>query len=139
MVRDENKFCRGSVIYGWLIQNLLMRNLYDLHDIWGLLFVFSIENTRSEAREEIIASKNVNDNEELAQLFDILVRPEFFLYALQERNLLINTLDHFLASGDSFDYVFRNMDAYFEDDVKDQRQFMRVLLDSLNKYQACRQ
>ncbi|WP_448643648.1 hypothetical protein [Pseudomonas mediterranea] len=116
-----------------------MKNLYDLHDVWGLLFVFSIENTRSKIREEIIASKNVNDNEALAQLFDILVRPEFFLYNLQERNLLINTLSHFLINGDGFDYVFRNMDTYFKDDVKDQRQFMRVLLGSLSRYQACRQ
>ncbi|NUT88199.1 hypothetical protein HNO91_17320 [Pseudomonas corrugata] len=116
-----------------------MGKVYDLHDIWGLLFVFSIENTRSEAREKIIASKDVNDNEELAQLFDMLVRPEFFLYAPQERNLLIDTLSHFLAIGDSFDYVFRNMDTYFDSDVKDRRQFMQVLLDSLNKYQAERQ
>ncbi|WP_055128490.1 hypothetical protein [Pseudomonas mediterranea] len=113
-----------------------MRKVYDLHDIWGLLFVFSIENTQSEAREKIIASKNVNDNEELAQLFDILVRPEFFFYAPQERNLLVDTLSHFLANGDSFDYVFQNMDTYFDDDIKDQRQFMRVLLSSLNRYQA---
>ena len=114
----------------------MMKDVYDLHSIWGLLFVFSIENTRSEIREEIITSKNVNNDEELAQLFDILIRPEFFLYNPQERKLLVNTLNHYLANGDSFDYVFLNMDTYFDEDVKDQRQFMRVLLESLKRYQA---
>ena len=113
-----------------------MKNVYDLHDVWGLLFVFSIENTRSEIREEIITSKNVNNDEDLVQLFDILIRPEFFLYTIQERNLLIDTLNHFLRSGDSFDYVFRNMDTYFAEDIKDRRQFMETLLKCLIKYRA---
>jgi hypothetical protein len=56
---------------------------YDLHCIWGLLFVFSIENTNDVALEEIITSKNVNDDEELSQLFDLLIRPDFYV-ALQK-------------------------------------------------------
>ncbi|AXP04689.1 hypothetical protein DZG01_17595 [Pseudomonas fluorescens] len=113
-----------------------MKSVYDQHDVWGLLFVFNIENTRDEAREELIVSKDVNDDEELAQLFDALVRPEFFYYNLKERDVLVRTVRHFLESGDNFDYVFSNMVAYFDDDVKDQRRFMKVLLNCLEKYQA---
>lgn len=113
-----------------------MKNTYDLHDVWGLLFVFSIENTHDVVREEIIASKNVNDDEELGQLFDILIRPEFLFHSSQEQVLLINTLSYFLENGDSFDRVFLNLDTYFDDVVNDQRQFMRVLLTSLMRYQA---
>ncbi|WP_434703466.1 hypothetical protein J3P85_21545 [Pseudomonas sp. Z1-12] len=113
-----------------------MRLGYDLHDVWGLLFVFSIENTHDVAREEIITSKNVNDDEELGQLFDFLIRPEFLFHSPKDKILLINTLGYFLENGDSFDRVFLNLDAYFDDDVNDQRQFMRVLLASLMIYQA---
>ena len=113
-----------------------MKNTYDLHDIWGLLFVFSIENTHDVTREEIITSKNVNDDEELAQLFDLLIRPEFLFHSSEEKIMLINTLSYFLDSGDSFDRVFLNLDTYFDDVVNDQRQFMRVLLASLMRYQA---
>lgn len=113
-----------------------MKSVYDQHDIWGLLFVFNIENTSDEAREELIVSKNINDDEELAQLFDALVRPEFFSYNLKERDVLVYTLRYFLEAGDDFNYVFSNMVAYFDDDVKDQRQFMRVLLNCLERYQA---
>ncbi|AVU74870.1 hypothetical protein [Pseudomonas rhizophila] len=113
-----------------------MKNIYDLHDVWGLLFVFSIENVHDVAREEIITSKNVNDDEELGQLFDLLVRPEFLFHSPKEQVLLINTLNYFLESGDSFDRVFLNLDTYFDDDVNDRRRFMRVLLTSLIRYQT---
>lgn len=113
-----------------------MKNPYDMHDIWGLLFVFSIENTHDVAREEIITSKNVNDDEELGRLFDLLIRPEFLFYSQKEQVLLINTLSYFLENGDGFDRVFLNLDTYFDDVVNDQRQFMRVLLASLMRYQA---
>ncbi|WHS58933.1 hypothetical protein [Pseudomonas sp. G2-4] len=113
-----------------------MKSTYDLHDVWGLLFVFSIENTHDVAREEIITSKNVNDDEELRQLFDFLIRPEFLFHSPKEQNLLINTLSYFLENDDSFDGVFLNLDTYFDSDVNDQRRFMRVLLASLVRYQA---
>ncbi|QGA51508.1 hypothetical protein [Pseudomonas brassicacearum] len=113
-----------------------MKNTYDMHDVWGLLFVFSIENTHDVAREEVITSKNVNDDEELGQLFDLLIRPEFLFHSQKEQVLLINTLSYFLENGDSFDRVFLNLDTYFDDVVNDQRQFMRVLLASLMRYQA---
>lgn len=113
-----------------------MNRPYTLWSIRGLLFVFDIENTHDLEREEIIVSKNVNDNKELAELFDTLLRPEFFIYSEQERISLIETLSYFLEVGNSFDEVFSKMDTYFDDDVKDQRQFMKVLLGCLERYQS---
>jgi len=113
-----------------------MNRPYTLWSIRGLLFVFDIENTHDLEREEIIVSKNVNDNKELAELFDILLRPEFFIYSEQERISLIETLSYFLEVGNSFDEVFSKVDTYFDDDVKDQRQFMKVLLGCLGRYQS---
>lgn len=113
-----------------------MKNSYDLHDIWGLLFVFSIENTHDVAREEIIASKNVNDDEELSQLFDLLIRPDFLYHNSKEQGLLVDTLAYFLECGDSFDRVFLNLDTYFDQDIYDQRHFMEVLLNCLRGYQS---
>jgi hypothetical protein len=113
-----------------------MKQTYDLHDIWALLFVFSIENTHDVAREEIITSKNINCDEDLKQLFDLLIRPEFMHHTPKEQALLIDTLEHFLKGGDSFDRVFLTMDTYFDDDVHDQRRFMKILLNSLIKYKS---
>lgn len=113
-----------------------MNRPYTLWSIRGLLFVFDIENTHDLEREEIIVSKNVNDDKELAELFDALLRPEFFIYSEQERISLIETLSYFLEAGNSFDEVFSKMDTYFDDDVKDQRQFMRVLINCLKRYQS---
>lgn len=113
-----------------------MKSAYDIWDIKSLLFVFDIENTRDLHREEIIVSKDVNNDGELAQLFDMLLRPEFFIYTENERQLLIATLVHFLELDDNFDRVFTKIDTYFDDDVKDQRKFMLVLLDCLRRYQA---
>lgn len=109
---------------------------YDLHCVWRLLFVFSIENTNDVAREEIITSKNVSDDKELSQLFDLLIRPDFLCHSSKEQILLIDTLAYFLGCDDSFDRVFLNLDTCFDQKVEDQRRFMRVLLASLTKYRA---
>lgn len=105
-----------------------------LWSIRGLLFVFDIENTHDLERETIIVSKNVNDDKELSELFDALLRQEFFIYSEQERIRLIETLSYFLEAGDSFDEIFSRMDTYFDDDVKDQRRFMKVLINCLERY-----
>ena len=102
----------------------------------SLLFLFDIDNTHDDAREKIIVSKNVNDEVELAELFDILMRPEFLSYSVNEREWCVETLRHYLGSGDSFDAVFTKITTYFDEDVEDQRQFMQVLLNCLSKYQA---
>ncbi|MEJ5060895.1 MULTISPECIES: hypothetical protein [unclassified Pseudomonas] len=113
-----------------------MKDSYTLWSIRGLLFVFDIENARDLNREEVIVSKNVNDAEELSELFDILIRPEFFIYTEMERQRLIDTLVYFLDRRDTFDEIFTKMDTYFEDEVSDRRQFMIVLLGRLKSYQS---
>jgi hypothetical protein len=112
-----------------------MSNSYNIADIRGLLFVFDIENTNDDVREEIISSKNVNDEKELVELFDLLMRSEFLIYKERERVSLINTIAHFLDFDDSFDRVFNKMTTYFDDEVIDQRKFMEVLLGCLKRYQ----
>ncbi|TDV50590.1 hypothetical protein LOY43_08595 [Pseudomonas sp. B21-041] len=101
----------------------------------GLLFLFDIENTDDDAREKIIVSKNVNDKKELAELFDILMKPEFLSYSVEEREWCVETLKHYLDVDDDFDAVFTKITTYFDDDVEDQRQFMQVLLNCLLRYQ----
>ncbi|WP_392893645.1 hypothetical protein ACF6ZU_15000 [Pseudomonas migulae] len=112
-----------------------MKGSYSIDDIRGLLFVFDIENTDDEEREEIIASKNVNDDGELSELFDNLIKPEFFVYREKERESLINTIEHFIDLDDDFDRVFKKMTNYFDDEVIDQRRFMVILLRCLQRYQ----
>lgn len=102
----------------------------------SLLFLFDIENTQDDAREKIIVSKNVNDERELAELFDALMEPEFASYSYEERVWCIETVTHYLEVGDSFDAVFKKVTTYFDDDVKDQRQFMQVLLNCLQNYHS---
>ena len=112
-----------------------MKKSYNIADVRSLLFVFDIENTDDEAREGIIVSKNVNDEKELGELFDILMKPEFLIYTRRERDILIDTISHFLEANDTFDRVFGKMTTYFDDEVVDQRRFMMVLLGRLRRYQ----
>jgi hypothetical protein len=112
-----------------------MKNKYKIVDIKNLLFVFDIENTRSDEREKIIVSKDVNNDKELAELFDALLKSEFLDYTTQEQVSLTETVAHFLNEDDNFDRVFGRMTTYFDEDVIDQRRFMRVLLSCLRRYQ----
>lgn len=104
--------------------------------IRSLLFTYDIENAKDIERETLIISKNVNDDKELAGLFDELTKPEFVLYGVEERQWYIDTLKYFLGTGDSFDSVFYLFDNYFDDEIIDKRQFMKVLLECLVRYQA---
>ena len=112
-----------------------MRDIYNIASIRGLLFVFDIENADDDAREALIASKNVNDEKELSDLFDLLLKPEFFAYEQKGRETLINTVAYFLNENDDFDRVFERMTTYFDDEVVDQVKFMKVLLVCLQRYQ----
>lgn len=112
-----------------------MKVSYEIVDIKNLLFVFDIENIRDDERERVIASRNVNDDEELTELFDVLLKSEFLEYTLEEQASLTDTIAHFLKEGDSFDRVFGRMTTYFDDDILDQRRFMQVLLKCLVRYQ----
>lgn len=100
----------------------------------GLLFTYCIENSKNQERELFIASKNINDKEELKELFDTLTKPEFMLYQQQERQWHIDTLQHFLKTEESFESVFYLFDTYFEDEILDKREFMKVLFECLVHY-----
>lgn len=113
-----------------------MKRQPRLSIIRGLLFTYNIENTKDLEREEIIVSKNVNDRKELSELFDTLTKPEFFTYTKEEQQWFINTISHYLSINDTFDSVFYLLDTYFEDEIIDQRHFMKVLLECLVRYQV---
>lgn len=112
-----------------------MKNNFNIADIRSLLFVFDIENTYDAERETIIASKNVNNERELTEMFDILMEPEFLAYTSKERDSLICTIEYFLSESDTFDRVFEKMTTYFDDEVISQKAFMEVLLRCLRRYQ----
>ncbi|MFP3670690.1 hypothetical protein SB717_37015, partial [Priestia sp. SIMBA_032] len=83
-----------------------MKNKPKLSILRGLLFTYCVENSKNLEREETIASKDVNSSKELAELFDILTRPEFLPYREDEQQSFIETLQHFLEAGESFEFVF---------------------------------
>jgi hypothetical protein len=107
----------------------------DLEILQGLLFTYSIENTKDLKREEIIVSKDINNETELSELFDILTKPYFLSYREDEQEWLIETIQHFLSANDDFESVFYLFDTYFEDSITDKRSFMKTLLNCLKKYQ----
>lgn len=102
----------------------------------GLLFLFDIDNVDDVEREQIIVSKNVNDEVGLAELFDMLMRPEFTAYSDCDREWYIDTLIYYLGLEESFDSVFDKLTTYFNDEVEDRRKFMQVLLECLLRYQG---
>ncbi|WDU65737.1 hypothetical protein LRS56_12640 [Pseudomonas poae] len=99
-----------------------------------LLFTYSIENTRNLEREEIIASKNINNETELSELFDTLTKSEFLSYGEDEQIWLIETIEYYLSIDDDFKSVFNLFNTYFEADIIDKKIFMKVLLRRLKNY-----
>lgn len=102
----------------------------------GLLFVFNVENVHSDEREEIIVSKNINDDAELSELFDVLLRPEFLSCPPGAQEKYIETINYYLEAGDTFDDLFDGMDTYFDQEIYDQRHFMKILLSCLKRYSS---
>ncbi|AZE95054.1 hypothetical protein C4J96_2938 [Pseudomonas orientalis] len=102
--------------------------------IRGLLFTYDIENTDDLKREALIASKDVNNEKELVELFNELTKPDFLAYTKPEQDWFIDSIEHFLAIGDSFDGVFKTMATYFSTEVHDQQKFMKTLLNCLKNY-----
>ena len=102
--------------------------------IRSLLFTYSIENFDNANRERFIASKNINNEKELSELFEKLTKPEFILYSLEQRQWHIDTLKYFLSTEENFDSTFEHFDTYFDDDIVDKRALMRTLLTCLNEY-----
>lgn len=111
-----------------------MKKKPSLEILKGLLFTYCTENTKNLEREEIIVSKNINDEGELTELFKILTRPEFLSYQKDEQLWFIETIEHFLSTEENFEGVFYLFDTYFEDDINDKRAFMSILLDCLKGY-----
>lgn len=102
--------------------------------IKSLLFTYSIENYDDPERERFIASKNINDEKELTELFDKLTKPEFLSYRPKERQWHIDTLHHYLDTDENFESVFYFLDTYFDYEITNHRQFMKVLLRCLEHY-----
>lgn len=102
--------------------------------IRGLLFTYDIENTDDLERERFISSKNVNNEEELIELFDELTKPEFLSYTEPEQEWFIDSIEHYLTANDDFNAVFKTMATYFNDPVADQRAFMKILSSRLKQY-----
>lgn len=75
--------------------------------IRGLLFTYDIENTDNPEREDFISSKNVNNKEELIELFDELTKPEFLSYTKSEQEWFIESIEHYLSINDDFNAVFK--------------------------------
>ena len=89
--------------------------------IRGLLFTYDIENTDDFEREKLIASKDINNEKELIELFDEVTKPEFLDYSRAEQEWFITSITHYLAINDDFDEVFNNMATYFSAPVTDHR------------------
>lgn len=113
-----------------------VKNKPSMSIIRGLLFTYDIENTDDLEREILIASKDINNEKELSELFDELTKPEFLLYTKIEQDWFIDSIDHYLSINDSFDAVFKTMATYFNTPVSDQRKFMKVLLSNLKQYKS---
>lgn len=106
----------------------------SLEILKGLLFTYNIENTEDREREEIIVSKDINNETELSELFDTLTKPEFLSYRKDEQEWFIDTLQHYLSTDENFESVFYLLDTYFEQEINNKRQFMKVLLNCLKSY-----
>ncbi len=102
--------------------------------IRGLLFTYDIENTDDLEREEFISSKDINNEQELIELFEKLTKPEFLDYTKPEQEWFISSIEHYLSINDNFDAVFKKMATYFSEPVADQRKFMQILVNCLKQY-----
>ena len=111
-----------------------MKKKPNLAILQGLLFTYSIENTKNLEREETIVSKDINNETELSELFDSLTKPEFLSYRECEQIWLIETIEYYLSIDEDFESVFYLFDTYFEDDITNKRDFMRALLKCLKNY-----
>ncbi|KAA5845348.1 hypothetical protein F2A38_00590 [Pseudomonas chlororaphis] len=113
-----------------------MNKKTDLNIFRSLLFIFDIDNpdNDSKIRQDIIASKNINDIRELSELFDTILKPEFLAYTPEARERCIKTLKYFLNTDENFDFLFDKITTHFNYDIEDQRHFMRTLHHCLNRY-----
>ncbi|MGY4640616.1 hypothetical protein [Pseudomonas sp. TE24901] len=108
----------------------------SLSIIQGLLFTYCTENFHDPVKEALITSINVNDEQELTELFDELTKPEFLLYTEPDQEWFISSIEHFLSADNTFDAVFKTMATYFSEPVIDQKKFMQTLLSRLRIYKC---
>lgn len=113
-----------------------MKKKPSMSIIRGLLFTYDIENTDDLERENLISSKNINNEKELIELFDELTKPEFLSFTEPEQEWFIDSIEHYLSAGDDFDAVFKKMATYFSEPIANQRLFMEILLNRLKQYMA---
>ncbi|WPN60067.1 hypothetical protein [Pseudomonas sp. P9_31] len=112
-----------------------MKPTPELSSLRNLLFIFDIDYTDNDEREEIIVSKNVNNRDELSELFDQVLQPEFTAHPKSARDRLIRTFEFYLEKDENFDSAFDKLSTYFNDEIEDHRDFMKVLLERLTKYE----
>ncbi|AZF11295.1 hypothetical protein C4J93_3099 [Pseudomonas sp. R2-37-08W] len=62
--------------------------------------------------------------------------PEFYTYTLEEQDWYIETIRYYLSTEETFDSVFYLFDTYFEDDINDNRAFVKTLLECLTRYRT---
>lgn len=105
-----------------------------LSSLRNLLFIFDIDYTNDDEREEIIASKNVNKKDELSELFYQTLQSEFTDYPKSARNRIIKSLEFYLEKDENLDSTFDKLSTYFDDEIEDHRHFMKALLKCLTKY-----
>ncbi|WP_331716173.1 hypothetical protein [Pseudomonas trivialis] len=70
----------------------------DLAILRGLLFTYCIENCRDAEREQIIASKNTNNEKKLSELLNTPTKPEFFSYKKMNSSGLLTLFNIFYQS-----------------------------------------
>ncbi|OIN53489.1 hypothetical protein [Pseudomonas costantinii] len=116
-----------------------MKNKPSLSIIRGLLFTYDIENTDDLERETFIASKNINDEKELSELFDELTKPDFLSYTKTEQEWFIDSIEYYLSINDNFDAAFETMATYFSTPINNKRKFMQTLLNRLKHYKNTHQ
>ncbi|MGX0889542.1 hypothetical protein AB7M22_001550 [Pseudomonas sp. ADAK2 TE3594] len=113
-----------------------MKPTPELSSLRNLLFIFDIDYTDDDEREQIIASKDVNNRNELSELFDQILQPEFIAYPKSARDRFIKTLEFYLEKDENFDAIFDKLSTYFDDEIEDHQHFMTVLLECLTKYES---
>lgn len=110
----------------------------DLNIFRSLLFVFDIDNpdNDSKTRQDILVSKNINNTQELKELFDTILKSELLAYTPEARKRCIKTLEHSLITNESFEVLFEKITTHFDDNIEDRRQFMQALYNCLTHYNA---
>lgn len=102
----------------------------------SLPFPFDTNNDQDEEVEELIATTDINNDQELTILFGALIKPDFTNRIPNEQQWYIDTLTFYLNKNESFNRALSDSTTYFPADPIDKRHFMKVLLSRLESYQT---